>query len=200
MSLPSYETHSRLSKLPNLQDFDIDENFIHIINSHYFSSSELSKLPKARNDFSLFHMNLRSLSLHYDELCSLLVELKLPFDILGITETEEQWGKGFLTNVSLNGYDVYSQPSKSSAGGSAIYVRSNLCHRLRPDLSALGEEFETVWVKIENNESKNILCCCAYWHPNTDTNKFVWMQTKRLCINSGVRQCRGHEMKFSKNI
>ena len=36
-SLPSYETRSRLSKLPNLQDFDIDENFIHTINSHYFS-------------------------------------------------------------------------------------------------------------------------------------------------------------------
>ena len=49
-SLPSYEIRSRLSKLPNLQDFDIDENFIHTINSHYFSSSELSKLSKATND------------------------------------------------------------------------------------------------------------------------------------------------------
>ena len=88
-SLPSYETCSRLSKLPNLQGFDIDENFIHTINSHYFSLSELSKLSKARNDFSLIHMNLRSLSLHYDELCSLLVELKLPFDINAITETKE---------------------------------------------------------------------------------------------------------------
>ena len=118
-------------------------------------------------------MNLRSLSLNYDELCSLLVELKLPFDIIGITETKEQWGKGFLTNVSMSGYGVYSQPSKSSAGGTAIYVRSNLSHRLRPDLSALEEEFETVWVEIENIKSKNILCCCAYRHPNTDTNKFV---------------------------
>ena len=158
-TLPSYETRSRLSKLPSLQDFDIDENFIHTINSHYFSLTELSKLSRARNDFSLFRMNLRSLSLHYDELCSLLVELKLPFDINGITETKERWGEGFLTNVSLSGYDVYSQPSKSSAGGSAIYVRSNLSHGLRPDLSALEEEFETVWVAIENNKSKNILCC-----------------------------------------
>ena len=67
-----------------------------------------------------------------------------PFEIIGITETKEQWGKGFLTNVSLSGYDVYSQPSKSSAGASAIYVMSNSSHRLRPDLSALEEEFETV--------------------------------------------------------
>ena len=43
----------------------------------------------------------------------------------------------------MSGYDVYSQPSKSSAGGTAIYVRSNLSHRLRPDLSVLEEEFET---------------------------------------------------------
>ena len=171
--LPSYETRSRLSKLPNLQDFDIDENFIRTINSSYFSSSELSKLSKARKDFSLFHMNLRSLSLHYDELCSLPVELKLPFDITDITETKEQWGKGFQTNVNLCYYDVYSQTSKTSAGGSAIFVRSNLSHWLRPAPSALEEGFETVWVEIENNKSKNILSCCAYIHPNTDTNKSV---------------------------
>ena len=170
-TLPSYEIRSRLSKLPNLQDFDIYENFIQSINSHYFSLSELSKLSKARNDFSLFHMNLRSLSLYYNELCSLLIELKLSFDIIGITETEERLGKGFLTNISLSGYDVYSQPSKSSAGGSAIYVRSNLSHRLRPDLSALEEEFETVWVEIEKNKSKNILCCCAYRHPTHKHNQ-----------------------------
>ena len=105
-----------------MQDFDTDENFIHTTNSHYFSLLELSKLSKARNDFSLFHMNLRSLSLHYDELSSLLVEIKLPFDIIGITETKKHWGKDFLTNVNLSGFDAYSQPSKSSAGGSAIYV------------------------------------------------------------------------------
>ena len=187
-SLPSYETRSRLSESPNLEDFDINENLIHTMNSRYFSLSEVSKLSKARNGSSLFHMNLRRLSLHYGELCFLPVELKLPFDTIGITETKEQWGKGFLTNVSLNGYDVYSQLSKSSAGGSAIYVRSNSNHKLRPNLSALGEEFQTVWVEKENNRSKNILYCCAHRHPNTDTKKFVnylentfanWMQTKR---------------------
>ena len=73
----------------------------------------------------------------------------------------------------MSDYDVYSQPSKSSAGGSAIYVRSNISHRLRADPSALEEEFETVLVEIENIKSKNILCCCAYRHPNTDRNKFV---------------------------
>ena len=87
-------------------------------------------------------MNLCSLSLCYDELCSLLVKLKLLFDIIGIAETEEQWAKSFLTNVSLSGYDVYSKPSKSSAGGSALFVRSNLSHRLRPDLNALEEELK----------------------------------------------------------
>ena len=94
-SLPSYETRSRLSKLPNLQDFDIDENFIHTINSHYFSLSELSKLSKVRNDFSLFHMNLGSLSLHYDKLCSLLVKLKLPSDIIGIKKLRNSGVKAF---------------------------------------------------------------------------------------------------------
>ena len=69
--------------------------------------SDLCKLFKARNDFSLLHMNLRSLSLHYDELCFLPVKLKLQFDIIGIAKTKEQWDKGFVTNVSLSGYDVH---------------------------------------------------------------------------------------------
>ena len=31
---------------------------------------------------------------------------------------------------------------------------------------------ETLWVKIKNLKSQNVLCCCAYRHPNTDVKKF----------------------------
>ena len=43
---------------------------------------------------------------------------------------------------------------------------------MRDDLSSLEDEFETLWIEIKNTKDKNILCCCAYRHPNTDVKKF----------------------------
>ena len=170
--LGSYELKSRLAKLPNLQDFDMDENLIHAVNSKYYDVSTFPQIKKmTKKSFSLFHSNLRSLSAHFDELQLLLTALKSQFDVIGISETCEQ-SKGFLTNVNLDGYILHSQPSKSSAGGVALYVKSNLDHFVRDDLSSLEDEFETLWIEIKNTKDKNILCCCAYRHPNTDVKKF----------------------------
>ena len=36
-TLPSYDTQSKVSKMPNLGDFDIDENFVQSINSKYLN-------------------------------------------------------------------------------------------------------------------------------------------------------------------
>ena len=119
------------------------------------------------NQFSLFHANLCSLSAHHDELRFLLNALKCCFNIIGISETKEP-RDGFLNNVALNGYDLHSKHSNSSAGGTAIYIKSNL-----DGLSIAEDELETVWVEIKNNKCQNAPCCCAYRHPNTDIEKFI---------------------------
>ena len=43
---------------------------------------------------------------------------------------------------------------------------------VREDLNALENEFETIWVEIKNKKSQNVLCFCAYRHPNTEVEKF----------------------------
>ena len=43
-SFPSLEITSRLEKLPHLQDFDLDENLVHSINSNYRKVSDLAKI------------------------------------------------------------------------------------------------------------------------------------------------------------
>ena len=169
--LGSYELKSQLAKLPNLQDFDMDENLIHAVKSKYYEVSTSPQIKKMTKAFSLFHSNLRSLSAHFDELQLLLTALKSQFDAIGISETREQ-SEGFLTNVNLDGYILHSQPSKSSAGGVALYVKSNLDHFVRDDLSSLEDEFETLWIEIKNIKDKIILCCCVYRHPDTDMKKF----------------------------
>ena len=115
-----YETRSKLTKLPNLSEFDSDENLAQIINSKYYEIKDVSKLSKGQGSFSLLYTNLRSLPAIIGHLKRLLDSMKLPFDVLHISETKEQINKNFLRNVNLAGYDFYSKPSMSAAGGFAL--------------------------------------------------------------------------------
>ena len=149
--LESYDVKSKLTSMPGLHDFDMDENLIHKVNSKYYDIMDFSEVKENAHQFSLFHVNLRSLSLHHDELRLLLNTLKCCFDIIGISETKEP-SDGFLNNVTLDGYDLHSKYSNSAAGGVAIYIRSNLDYIIRDDLSIVEDEFETLWVEIKKQE------------------------------------------------
>ena len=67
-------------------------------------------------------------------------------------------------NNNLNGYTLFSQPSRSASGSVAIYASKSLNAFKRTDLSTTDDEFETVWVEINNTKAKNVSCCCAYRH------------------------------------
>ena len=71
----------------------------------------------------------------------------------------------------MKGYHIYTQPSKSAAGGVAIYVKDKLDHFKKDDLSILHYEFESIAVEIKNNKGKNFLCIIH--HPNTDVSNFM---------------------------
>ena len=127
-SLPPYEVHSKLMTLPSLNDFDMNEKLINVINSKYYDISELRNVYKSKSSFSLFHSNYRSLSKHIDELQILLRSTKISFDIIGVAETKEQVDNGFLTNVNLYGYDLYSQPSNSQRASCESGVWNDFIH------------------------------------------------------------------------
>ena len=135
--------------------------------------SDLSKLQDTKDSFSLFHLNIKSLSAHYDELLLLLSSFSLSMDVIGISESKEHIDCGFLTNVNISGNTMHSALTKSSAGGVALYIKSSLDYKPREDLSVCKDEFEIVGIEILSTKSKNILCCCVYRHPNTDAQEFV---------------------------
>ena len=95
-----------------------------------------------------------------------------PFHVLGISETRENYSSGFKMNNNLDGYILHSQPSRSAAGGVAIYTRHTLNAFKRTDHITTDDEFETIWVEIVNTKAKNILCCCAYRHPSFSPVRF----------------------------
>ena len=56
----------------------------------------------------------------------------------------------------------------------SMYLKKTLHYTIRDDLSVVSDEYETLWVEIKTgSKAKNILCCCAYRHPNTDIKSFV---------------------------
>ena len=63
-----------------------------------------------------------------DALHTHLSMFNIPFEIIGISETNHQNNKDFLVNINMQRYSLYTQPSESSCGGCAIYVNSQLDH------------------------------------------------------------------------
>ena len=172
-SLPSFEITSHLTNLPNLQDYDIDEHLPSNIDSSYHAIQELSTSETSPTDLSFLHMNIQSLSCHFDELLSLLTNLKIGFDVVAVSETWDSFERPITMNVTLPGYTFLSSKSQSQNGGLGLYIKSSLDPVPRPDLNSISDEYETMWAEVETYREKNILICCAYHHPSTEIEHFT---------------------------
>ena len=53
-----------------------------------------------------------------------------------------------------------------------LYVNFRLVHHVRDDLSVIEDDYETIWIEINNHKSKNLLCCCLYRHASSDITNF----------------------------
>ena len=98
--------------MPNLQDYDIDEQLPSNIDSNYVSIQDLSSSDTNHTDFSFLHMNIRSLSCHFDELQTLLVNFKVPFDVVAVLETWDSFKRPLKVNVEVPGYTFCPQDLK----------------------------------------------------------------------------------------
>ena len=154
------ELRSKLSHIPSLDNFDINENYIQSIHSKYCDFPDFVKRSSSLSDetFSLFHSNTRSLSKTFDQLQNVLSATKTGFDVIGITETKQRIDKDFSVNINMEGYQMHTQSSQLNAGRVAIYIDEKLDHFKWDDLSKYDENFEAVWVEIKNKKGKNFLC------------------------------------------
>ncbi len=102
-SVPAFEICSSLTNLPNLQDYDIDEQMPSNIDSTYHTVQYMTNIgfDLSHNDLSLLHTNIRSLSCHFDELVSLLTNLKINFDVIGLSELWNSVASPLKANVDI---------------------------------------------------------------------------------------------------
>ena len=169
--LPSLECIAETDKFLNIPNDDFDESISSMLNSKYYNVNDFQKLD-FQNKLNIFHSNVNGLESKFDSLQDFLAGTSDGLDIVAITETSEQNDNFFITNVSLDGYSPFYTPTNSSKGGTAIYVKSSYDPFERHDLKIQNDTFESVWIEISNNNSKNILCGCIYRHPSYDMSDF----------------------------
>ena len=102
--LLAFRSVSGLDSIPNLRDYDIDEQLPTSIQSQYYSVLELASLETKSQDLSILHTNVRSLSCHHDDLISLLGASNKSFDVIGVSEIWHSEQLPIITYVHIDGY------------------------------------------------------------------------------------------------
>ena len=121
--------------------------------------SELQSLTyNKKSDLALFHMNIKSLQFHSDE-------LETFFQMLGITESRIKEANPPTVNIMLPGFTYEHMPTKSASGGALQYIKNGINYKLRPDLNInKDKELESIFIEILTKNSKNLLVGCIYRH------------------------------------
>ena len=115
------------------------------------------------NDFNNLDLPSQLELLPSYELRSKLSRIPNPydFDFIGVSETKKLINKDFISNVDIEGYQMYSQPSKSAFGGVAICVNNKLDRFRKDDLSIIGDDFESLCIEIKIIKAK-ISCVVVF--------------------------------------
>ena len=162
-SHPNFSIQTLLDKFPgtfSCEDFTSDT-----ISSKYFTPSEFLNAKFRKDSFSVFHINIVSLSAHLDDLKTLLDVLDHPFDIIGISETKIRENIEPITNLSLNGYNFEFSPTLSHFGGVGLYIKQGINYTKRVDLSkSIHNISESIFVELASKTGKKILVGCIYRH------------------------------------
>ena len=125
------------------------------------------------NGTNFLHMNINSLSYHLNDLHTLLSQLSIQFDIIGITETRLKTQFLRTSNIDLQGYSFEQTTTESSCGGTLLYINNNINYICRKDLQIYKKkELESTFIEITNPNNKNIIVGCIYRHPCMDPSEF----------------------------
>ena len=171
--LPSYKIYSKASTFNSLKNSDIDENIVANLNSRYYTAHEFKTLKRDQS-FNIFHSNLDGLENKFELLHNFITSSNMDIDIINISETSQKLNESFNSNLSSESYTrPFTTGSKFSKGGVAIYAMENLNVIERDDLKEISDSFEIIWIEINMDKTKNIICGCAYRHPNTDISIFT---------------------------
>ena len=111
---------------------------------------------------------MNRLESHFDNLETTITYSNLHFNAICITETSQRENDEFKRNINLDNFHPVSTGTKTTRGGTAIYVKSTHHTIERNDLKICNKEYESTWIEILNQKCKNVVIGCIYRHPHYD--------------------------------
>ena len=169
-----------------LKDIDPDVNNINITNSdnckYYFPSEVFNNSQP--NQFSIFHLNIRSIRNNFEKLKLLLTMTRYSFDIIALSET---WvdDEDNTCDYDIDGYTaIYQNRPNRERGGVCIYINDlSYDFQLLPSLSFRDNYNNILTIKIlpkfkhDININKRTirqkLVTVCYRSPDTMNNDFI---------------------------
>ena len=147
--------------------YDSDLNLQSFNDHGIFTLEELNQLfHVVKPQLSALHLNIRSLSKHFDELCHLLNSFPFQLDLFACCET---WitPQVDISSLQISGYNIITDNRTFSTGcGVALYLKSSVEYHLRNDLKIAG--VENIWV-----DTQDLLIGVIYNPPSWSQRDFI---------------------------
>ena len=129
---------------------DLD-NIYSDISSKYYDVHDMNRLKLNSNGaLNLCHLNIASLSKHFDDLHQTLSSLKKKFDIIGVSEHKLHKHHLPILNSDLEGYRPFIfDSSVTSHGGTGFYISNTITYKKRDDLKLFSPgDFESTFIEV----------------------------------------------------
>ena len=162
---PDFQFYTDNYYIKNTQcDYYIEDTFV----------NKFTQSGSFDRNLSIFHLNIKSLPKHCDELVMYLDSLKFPFSFIGLTET-------WLDECKENLYDIpkYVSVTRSRktkrGGGVSLLVRNHISFVLRNDLAYFDCEIASVFIEIDKSvfqSSANNIIGVVYRMPDSSVDVF----------------------------
>ena len=183
---PSFSIASLLEKIPGTFNDSTEDYISDSVSSRYYTPSDFVSSKFSTDSFSVFHINIASLSAHIDDLKWLLDTLDHKFDVVGISETKIRESIEPLTNIQLPGYEFKQVPTKSHFGGVGFFIKEGTNYKIRHDLSkSIFEVSESIFIELTDKSGKHLLVGCIYRHPSSAIDRFIESYFKETLTSIG---------------
>ena len=163
LTFNSFDTQNTIL-MDNLSDPDINfynKNNLEHLDTPYLNSEEVNDRFQTidDNDFSVLHINIRSMAANFEKLKNFLYQCKHTFSIISITET---WctNENLInnSNFQLPNYQPISfeRKTRKRGGGIINFIHKEIMFKMRDDLSVSDADNEVLTIEIINQNCKNI--------------------------------------------
>lgn len=139
------------------------------VNCSTLSTEDYKSLSLLSNQFSIFHVNIRSSRKNFSILEGFLSLNSNSFDVISLTET---WLNNELDEIfNLHGYNKFSIYRNKNGGGISVYVKKIHKARLIEDITYVSDCMEILSLNITCG-NVNFVLSCIYRPPSLSVNDF----------------------------